>query len=344
MRPPAYSAERPGLVRPVRVDPAGILGPTPAQARGPFWRPIGRGHFLPHDVDWSNPQQRVLEASILLPPDGMVVGWGALSWLNARWFDGIDARGDLRPVTLAVIQHGIRSRPGAVVCGERFAPGDRFVHDGVCIAEPLVATAFEMRYAVDVHEAVRILDMAAYNDLVSVAEMHQFTYPGLNAWTGVEKVREALTLADENAWSPPEVDMRLVLNDAGYRSLLTNRPVFDLSGRHVGTPDLLDADAGVAIEYDGESHLAGRQRRADLDREGDLRRVGLEYVTMVAADRRDPVPFLRRVRDARGRAQSGNARQWTVEKPWWWIPTETVAQRRALSEFNRDRLLRHRAG
>ena len=31
-----------------------------------------------------------------------------------------------------------------------------------------------------------------------------------------------------------------------------NRPIFDLHGRHVGTPDLLDAEAGLYGEYDSE--------------------------------------------------------------------------------------------
>ena len=46
-----------------------------------------------------------------------------------------------------------------------------------------------------------------------------------------------------------------------------NRPVFDLHGRHVGTPDLLDVEAGVYGEYDSELHLDGKRRLKDLTRE-----------------------------------------------------------------------------
>jgi len=38
-------------------------------------------------------------------------------------------------------------------------------------------------------------------------------------------------------------------------------------------------------------HLAGKQRAKDIRREGDLRAVGLEYVTMVSADLRDQSGF-----------------------------------------------------
>lgn len=37
--------------------------------------------------------------------------------------------------------------------------------------------------------------------------------------------------------------------------LRCNPPVFDLEGRHLLTPDLLDVDHGVSGEYDGAVHL-----------------------------------------------------------------------------------------
>ena len=46
--------------------------------------------------------------------------------------------------------------------------------------------------------------------------------------------------------------------DLGLAQPLTNRPVFDLSGRHLGTPDLIDVTAGLAIQYNGSLHLAGK--------------------------------------------------------------------------------------
>ena len=38
-------------------------------------------------------------------------------------------------------------------------------------------------------------------------------------------------------------------------------------GRHMGTPDLLDVEAGVYGEYDSELHLDGKRRLKDLVRE-----------------------------------------------------------------------------
>jgi hypothetical protein len=123
---------------------------------------------------------------------------------------------------------------------------------------------------------------------------------------------------------------------------LTNQPVFDLSGRHIGTPDLLDVEAGLYGEYDSAFHLEGTRRRTDQVREDAFRRVGLEPVVMIAGQPRTEVAA--RIIAARTRAlRAGNPRLWTIQQPDWWAPTETVAQRRALSEADRHRLLRRRA-
>ncbi|MEX0426774.1 hypothetical protein AB3X52_04005 [Nocardioides sp. DS6] len=343
-QPPAYSAERPGLVRPVRVDPTGEAGPTPRQARGRAWRSTSRGLYVPSSVDGDLPQQRVLEAATVLPDYAAVTGWAAFAWKGARWFDGFDPRGEPRPVPLAVLNHQVRTRPGLLICAERLRPDELYLHDGLRVTDPTRSVAFEMRYAADVRAAAACLDMAAYSDLVSIAGVARLA-ERLNGWTGIGQLRTAVGLADENSWSPAESDMRMTLRlDLGLTGLLCNHPVFDLDGRHLGTPDVIDPEAGVAWEYDGPLHLEGRQRAKDLRREAVFRRVGLEYVTMVGADRVDPGAFLQRSVDARRRAQRlPGPRQWTVEPPSWWTPTTTVAQRLALTDAQRQRFLRNRA-
>ena len=122
-------------------------------------------------------------------------------------------------------------------------------------------------------------------------------------------------------------------------------PVFDRSGRHLGTPDLLDEAAGVVGEYDGSLHLQGHQRGRDVRREEVFRSVGLEYFPVVAADAQDREAVVRRMRAARARATfaAPSARAWTTVKPAWWVPTETVEQRRALDGGPARRLFRNRA-
>jgi hypothetical protein len=139
--------------------------------------------------------------------------------------------------------------------------------------------------------------------------------------------------------------MRLVWElGASLPRPLTNRPVFDLDGRHLGTPDLIDPVSGVAGEYEGSLHLEGSRRARDIAREGAFRGAGLESVSMTAADGRDPRSFIARLIEAYDRASCvpASRRRWTLQPPDWWIDTSTVESRRALDDVQRARLLRHR--
>ena len=132
--------------------------------------------------------------------------------------------------------------------------------------------------------------------------------------------------------------------DAGLPRPLMNQPIFDLTGRHLATPDLLDLESGAAGEYNGAVHPVGSRSAADRRREELLRDHGLECFTLSAADTSDRDQMARRMIAARRRAkwETESERAWTIQQPPWWRPTETVAQRRALSEEDRFRLLAHR--
>jgi hypothetical protein len=341
---PPYDEARPHLVRPVRVDPEGVAGPTRAQARGSRWRCSSYGFYVPDSVDGGLPEQRIVEAGHDLGDSQSVTGWAALRWHGAEWFDGSAPTGGLRPVTIAVVHGARRSQPGIEVTSEYVPPRYRMVLDGLQVVTPVCAVAFEMRYAPDLTAAVRAFDMAAAADLVSRDELLEHLEL-LKHWTGIPGARAAGLLVDENAWSPPEVDARLVWPlELGLAAPLTNRPVFDRAGRHVATPDLLDVEAGLAAEYEGSLHLAGARRAKDLVREDAVRGVGLAYLTLVAADRADRTRMARRISDARARAPftADADREWTLEQPPWWTPTHAVELRRALSPAQRQRLLGYR--
>jgi hypothetical protein len=291
------------------------------------------------------PEQRIVEAAAVLPSFGGVTGWAALRWLGATWFDGFafDGRTPL-PVVLATSESDIRAQPGIEVSAERLGPDELTVHDGLAITSALRSVIFGMRHAPGVRSAVVVADMAMYADLVSLEELESWATVN-RGWTGCPQLREAVSLAEENAWSPQEVLLRLTwMLDAGLPRPRCNVPVFDLSGRHIGTPDLLDEEAGVAGEYDGSFHLAGRARAKDVRREADLRSVGLEYFPAVAGDWLDRAALVERMLATHARARLANpqARRWTTTPPPWWISTETVSQRRALTSSDRARLLARR--
>ena len=338
---------RQGLVVPVRLDPNGKAGPTRGQSQGPEWRRTSHGLYVPSHVTNENVEQRIVEASVVVPEGLGITGWAGLRWLGGRWFEGTTAGGDRRPITIAIGTHDIRPQPayGIAVTGEGLWRRMAIVHDGLRITRAVWSASFEMRYAEDWRRAVVALDMAAYNDLVSLEEQAEF-FTHQNGWTGMPQARKAYAFADENSWSPAEVLMRLVWEvDAELPRPLTNRPVFDLRGRHLGTPDLIDPETGLMGEYDGPDHLPRAQRARDVKRADLLRAHDLESVIMVAEDFQDLDSYLRRLRAARRRAERRLAepRTWTLEPPAWWTPTVTVAQRRALTAEQRERFLGYRS-
>ncbi|MET0827582.1 MAG: hypothetical protein ABWZ89_13790 [Acidimicrobiales bacterium] len=288
----------------------------------------------------------MVEAAALLPAYGGVSGWAALSWLGGTWFGGVDRHGELMPVPLAV-SSGNRRRPwpGLEVSQEVVVPHHLMRRDGVRLAVPLWAVGYMMRMAPSDEAAVVAFDMAAFNDLVSIVELQQFVDTDLVARRGVERVRRVLSLLDENAWSPMEPILQLTWRQQFPDvRVLMNRPVFDSHGRFVGTPDGIDVVAGVYGMYDGGLHLAGEVRHRDIEKEAAYRRLGLEGATMMAGDLVDRQAFVGRLDDAYARAarKPASERAWTIETPSWWRDTTTVEARRALSEYDRSRLLAHR--
>jgi hypothetical protein len=302
---------------------------------------------VPSAVDGSLPEQRIVEAAALLPAYGGVTGWAALRWMGAQWLGGLAPDGTELPLTLVTAGDDIRPRTGIRISAERLDPTELVVVDGLRVTTAVMSVCFEMRYAASVRGAVVTADMAMQADLVSPSELEGFV-AAQSGWTGIPQCRAALPLTSQNSWSPRETShLRLVwVLDAGLPTPLCNVPVFDVAGRHIGTPDLLDAEAGVVGEYDGAVHLLGSQRARDVRREEAFRSVGLEYFTVLASDARDRTGVVHRMQATRRRARFTPLpdRQWTVDKPPWWIPTETVEQRRALTDQQRARLLRHRAG
>lgn len=319
------------------------MGPTRAVARGPQWRCSSRGLYVPASVDASLPEQRIVEAAGLLRRyGGAVTGWAALRWSGGRWFTGTTAYGEPRPVCLAV--HEVRPQSGVVITEEKLDPRMVVTHDGLTITHPLSSTTFEMRHADSEVEAAVCWEMAAYDDLVDRASTLGFL-DTLDGRVGVRQARAALAWVDENSWSPWETRMKgLWIFEAELPRPLCNRPVFDRGGRHLVTPDLLDPEAGLVGEYDGELHAQTSRRRSDRDRAAIYRELGLELVVMMRGDAGDPGRVAARMCAARARAAfaAESTRAWTIEPPPRWTPTGTVAQRRALTPGQRAGFLRYR--
>jgi hypothetical protein len=311
--------ERPsGLVAPVRLDPAGVLGPTPKQARGPGWKQSAHGWYVPACVDREVVEQRILEQAARLPSNGAVTAWASLRWRGAAFFDGTEQGG--RIVLPVPLLGNIRSDDRVQVSKAQLAPEDRAVIDGIACTTATRALFDEMVRRGRLRPAVVAVDMAVAAGLVSIDEITTYVHTR-PAWTGVPLCRNAVVLAIDHSRSPQESRMRLIwILDAELPPPLCNRAVFNLDGRLLGYPDLFDPVAGVVGEYAGADHRDPERHRADVVREELFRDHGLECFTVVGEDMHDHSLVAGRMLSARRRAKflPPESCAWTLDPPPGW--------------------------
>jgi hypothetical protein len=329
-------------ILPVRVDPAGLAGPTRGQAQGPGWRQSSRGFHVPAWVDPTAPAQRAAEAAARLPAGGALTGWASLFVQGATYLDGVGPDGLTRlPVPLALGRRG-NIRGGSDVLLLR----DPLEHHEIVEVHGLPCTVADravfdqMRLAGELAEAVVVVDMAALAELTSLQRVRAYTdgHPG---WRGLPLVHAALDLADENTWSPNESRTRTVWSvDAGLPKPLVNRPVFDLQGRLLGYPDLLDVASGLVAEYDGAEHRRAARHSADVGREACFRAHGLEVTRITGPDLLVPGRVRDRLLEARSRArwEPYATRSWTTEPPAGWEPVPDLEVRLVERELRQETL------
>jgi hypothetical protein len=279
---------------------------------------------VPSVVDPDVPEQRILEQAMRLTSGGAVTGWAACRMHGAAFFDGLrDGGRAVVPVPLNCGPlHQIRRQPGDDLIRDILNPDEIVEVRGVpCTTAPR-ATFDAMRYARDVRRAVVALDMMAAAGLTTVAEMRDYV-GRKQAWTGVQRARDAVALADDLSRSPQETRLRLMWQlDAGRGRPLVNRPLFDLRGRLLGYPDLFDPEAGVVGEYDGADHRSAQRHSDDVDRESGFRDHLLEVVRFTGPDMNAPQRVTERIRAAYARARwvAPARRTWTLVPPAHWSP------------------------
>ncbi|WP_121254960.1 hypothetical protein [Nocardioides ferulae] len=323
----------------MRVDPAGQLGPSPAQARGWRWRRIGPGLYVPATADGTAPEQRAAEAAARLPVGGAVGGWAACRLHGAAFFDGLAPDGrTVLPVPLVLGPAGnIRPFPGATLAWDRLEPHDVARCYGVPVTVVERAGFDAMRWAGSVREATVVADMLCAARLTSLRRLAD--YAAVHAgWRGLPRVHRALGLASEHSRSPQETRLRLIWSlDAGLPdSVLVNCRVEDRLGRLLGVADLLDPESGEVVEFDGADHRSAGRHTDDLDREDRLRRHGLEVVRFTGLDLLDPDRVVDRLRAGRQRA----AFETPADRAWVARPAPAGALDALLDRQDDERWLR----
>lgn len=254
LRKPAAWEDRPsGLVAPVGIDPAGRVGPTRNQARGPRWRQTSPGRYVPAPVPLDCLHQHILEQGSRIGSQGAVTGWASLRHRGGRYFDGGPQPdgGDLPPVPIVTGTACIRPDPRVSISREQLAPVEREQVGGIWVTTADRALFDEMRRHRRLREAVADIEVAVAAGLTSFAEFAAYV-ARRNAWTSIGLVRDAVALAGLGCRSRPEAKMALTwILDADLGRPLCNVAVFDLRGNLVAIPDLLDPEAGCVGEYQG---------------------------------------------------------------------------------------------
>lgn len=325
-----------GLVTPVRLDRLGLQGPTRGQARGKRWRQTTTGFYVREPLSDDRVEQRILEQSVRLTGAGAVTGWAALRLHRGGFFDGLDRDGRTRlPVPIVAGANRIRQHSAITLSRERLHEGQVVIRLGIRCTDVHPALFDEMRRTGELRDAVTAADMAFAAELTSIRRMRGYVEDRLGS-RGLPLVRSALDLADEHSRSPAESRLRLIwVLDAGWPRPLCNRAVYDLDGRLLGIPDLLDVEHGVVGEFDGADHRTRSRHRHDVRREDLFRRAGLEYVEVVGSDLHDPALVVDRMEAAR--ARTGRLeRRWMLEGPRSKPPELTLDDRLDVHDLIRE--------
>ncbi|MDP9442837.1 MAG: hypothetical protein M3P83_00185 [Actinomycetota bacterium] len=272
------------------------------------------------DVDAA--PQRILTQAARLPAGGAVGGWASALLHEVAWVDGLaeDGRTPLA-VPLYVGRRGrIRASEGATVSREPLPADDVTRRRGLPCTTPLRSCFDEMRTAADLTEAVVCGDRWLASRLVEQEELVQYV-DAHTGWRGVPQARAALPLLDGMSRGPWETRLRMVwVLVAGLPPPRCNPPVFDLQGRLLGYPDLLDEEAGTVGEYDGAGHREAAQHSDDNWREEEFEDHNLVVVRVTRIDLRDTALLARRLarRRARGLSRDRRLDRWTLDVPPSW--------------------------
>lgn len=301
-------------------DVARAAGISRRELAGPLWRRTSRGRYIWSSRPAGAADVRIHAAAALLPPDGAVGGWAA-AWLQrVSALDGAAPWGAPYDVLLCVPPpRKLLRRPGVEVLRAPLLPEDIRTVAGIPVTEPR-RTCFDLIRRGLLEDAVVAVDAMLATGTVSLEEMRAYV-AARPRWDGVPQARQALDLADARAESAMETRFRLLWTSDGLPRPRCNVPLYDLQGDFLGRSDLLDDEAAVLGEFDGEHHADRRQRSLDARREELLERHGLIVVKATTHDLYgDRAALLRRIHAAvrAGRGRDRSRDRWTTHPlPEW---------------------------
>lgn len=236
-------------------------------------------------------------AAALWVPDGVITGRAAAALHGAAFVDN--------DTPIEIIGQSRRAQAGVIVRAERIAEDEVTMVSGVTMTTP-TRTALDLARHLPRTRAVAHLDALAAVTNITSGEILKLAarYPGAR---GIRRARHRIPLLDPGAQSPRESWLRLLVIDAGFP-----RPETQIQVCRPGFTAFIDMGwraSKIGLEYDGEVHLADRDRYVrDIGRHETLGSLGWLVIRVVKEHSRSYI--VARLRDAfRSRAKSTSGLQ-----------------------------------
>ncbi len=270
----------------VRLADAELLGVSRAELSSLRWHRLGPGVRAWHEQDELDPLLRIRAVGVRMPKGAVIGGWASLRWQGVTGIDGKTGPGGRTPlpVLVHVGQHGrLAKQPGLLVDRGRLDDADVIEVDGLRVTVAGRAV-FDVMCRDGPEEGLVVGDLAWKAGLVTQTEMARrvAASPPVRR---IASARLAVPLLDKRVRSIPESRFRYVwVVEAGLPKPLVNRGIVDDEGFLIGEADLLDPEAAMVGEYDGEGHRELGQHTHDNVREESFEGLNLQVVRATSID------------------------------------------------------------
>lgn len=288
--------------------------------RSGAWVTLRRGVYVEASVlaaaDDDRRRRHALEVAAVLVSLGRDVVAGGLSAARIFGMATFTPAAELVVITSGSLSRGER-REGYVVRRAELPERHCARRHGVPLTSP-ARTVVDVARWESLNGGVVIADSALHQGLLSLSELRQVLVD-CGGWSGIDRARRVIELADPRAESPLESVSRVSMYEQGIPEPRTQVVVADVSGSFARADFLWD-EFGVIGEADGLVKYEPDGRRttreivwAEKRREERLADAGFEVVRWGWADARNPPRLAHRLRAAfargterkRGRAGRG---------------------------------------
>lgn len=203
---------------------------------------------------------------------GVLAGTSAAALWGTRWIDATE------PGVLASTAH-LRPPRGITLYRDHIPDDEIATRRGVRLTTPL-RTAFDLGRRLDHDRAVEAVDALYRSTKITRSQLAAFAarHPGER---GIVQLHRVIDESDEGAESPWETRTRLALVRAGLPRPDTQLTIRD-AGRFIGRVDMVWAQWGVIVEYDGDHHFEPEQRNRDVERWNALEAAGWRVIRVKA--------------------------------------------------------------